>query len=776
MNNSNAIQSAFEYHLEGNLEQAEYLYKNILKEQPANSDILHMLGVLFCQRADYDLAIKYIRKALQLKPANAEAYCNLGVAHQERGELDEAIVHYQKAIEFNPSFVKAYSNLGNALMEKGLLDEAIVHYQKAIELNPSFVKAYSNLGNALREKGQIDEAISYCKKAIDIDPSFAEAYCNMGVALREKGQLDKAIVHYQKAIEFNPSFVKAYSNLGNALQEKGLLDEAIVHYQKALHLNPNLSEVYCVIGDIFLKRGQSEDAINSYQKALHLNPSLINAYVHLGYQLFEQGQVFKAREAYDAALSYDSTSVKARFALCMLNLLMFYPNQWSIEISRKNYHDELIKLRTEIKLKTSRDFETAAEGVGFYPFYLAYQGLNDRNLQQLYGSLICKIMALRYPHYAKRPIMPAYLSGELLRVGVVSGYFIHSSIWKMPIKGWIENLDKKRIRLYGYNTGKKKDFVTETAKNCFYRFVEGIYSFEDLCKIIIDDKLHVLIFSEIGQDPMTLRLASLWLSPIQCASAMGYPETSGLTTIDYSLSSDLMEPSDAEDHYTEKLIRLPNLGVYYTPLDFPIADINRETFGIRQDSVLYLCCQSLSKYLPQYDDIYPRIAKYVGDCQFLFISSTKSWITEQFRKRIHETFDKYALKADDYLVFLPQLDSKQYNAINCLADIFLDSIGWSGCNTTFEAIAYNLPIVTLPGELMRGRHSSAILTMMGMTETIAKTLDEYIELATKLGQDSEWRKYISEKIAEHKHLIYRDMSCVNALEDFIENVVKEKLN
>jgi protein O-GlcNAc transferase len=81
----------------------------------------------------------------------------------------------------------------------------------------------------------------------------------------------------------------------------------------------------------------------------------------------------------------------------------------------------------------------------------------------------------------------------------------------------------------------------------------------------------------------------------------------------------------------------------------------------------------------------------------------------------------------------------------------------------------------LPGELMRGRHSLAILTMIGLTETIATNLDEYVSLAVKLGQDSEWRQYISDKISNSKHLAYRDRTCITALEDFLERAVKEIL-
>jgi tetratricopeptide (TPR) repeat protein len=311
MNINKAIQSAYENHRKGNLKQAQYSYQKILKEQPDNPDILHMLGVLCCQLEDYDSAIKYIRKALRFSPAHSEAYCNLGVALQKKGQLDEAITHYQKAIELNQSFDKAHCNLGNALQEKGHLDEAVAHYQKAIELNPSFAKAYSSLGNALREKGQLDEAMTFCKKAIDIDPSFAEAYCNMGVALRERGQLDKAITYYQKAIELNPSFAEAHCNLGNALREKGHLDEAVAHYQKAIALNPSFTKAYSSLGNALREKGQLDEAMTFCKKAIELNPKSAEAYGNLGNVLQEKGLLDEAIIYYQEALELNPSFAEA---------------------------------------------------------------------------------------------------------------------------------------------------------------------------------------------------------------------------------------------------------------------------------------------------------------------------------------------------------------------------------------------------------------------------------------------------------------------------------
>lgn len=103
-----------------------------------------------------------------------------------------------------------------------------------------------------------------------------------------------------------------------------------------------------------------------------------------------------------------------------------------------------------------------------------------------------------------------------------------------------------------------------------------------------------------------------------------------------------------------------------------------------------------------------------------------------------------------------------------MGDVFLDSIGWSGCNTTLEAIACDLPVVTLPGPLMRGRHSMAFLEMMGLTDTIADSLDHYVEIAARLGSDAHWRKKIRARVAANKHKLYKDSKCITYLEEFLE--------
>jgi protein O-GlcNAc transferase len=274
-------------------------------------------------------------------------------------------------------------------------------------------------------------------------------------------------------------------------------------------------------------------------------------------------------------------------------------------------------------------------------------------------------------------------------------------------------------------------------------------------------------------DPATLPLAALRLAPVQCTS-WGHPTTSGLPTMDYFLSSDLMEPQDGASHYTETLIRLPKLSIFYTPDHAATgaggedrATAMRAALGFPADAVVYWCGQSLHKYLPEHDSIFPRIAARIPGARFLFIDA-KPALTNIFRHRLDTAFAAQNLDFAHHCRFLPTLPPAEFAASLRCTDIFLDSISWSGCNTTLEALAFDLPIVTCSGALMRGRHSAAILAVMGMTETVAGSLEEYVDLAIRLGENPTWRREISARLAAGKWQLYSELAPVRALESLLK--------
>ena len=633
-----------------------------------------------------------------------------------------------------PDYADAFNNRGVVLAELERLDEALASYDRAIALKPGYADAFNNKGNALRELRRLDEALTSYDQAIALEPNHADAFNNRGSTLTELKRFDEALASCDKAIALRPGYAIAFNNRGNALRELKRLDEALASYDKALALEPDYALAFYNRGKALQDRGNRAEAAQHYERASRLKPSL----------------------------------AEARLASCMAQLPVLYRDETEIAERRSAYRQALEALCEAFDRGEAP--RNLAKAIGSsQPFFLAYQGHNDRDLQSLYGSLICRAMAARYPSVG---LAPPPRSEEPVRLGFVSGFFVRHTIWKL-FKGWLSQLDRRRFRVFGYHTGTQEDAETEHAAALCDRFVRGPLPLDRWRQEILADAPHVLIYPEIGMNAVSTQLAAQRLATVQCVS-WGHPETSGFPTLDYCLSSDLMEPPDAQDHYTERLVRLPNLSIYYEPLDVEPIPLRRADLGLRSGSIIYWCGQSLYKYLPQFDEIYPRIAQRVGDCQFVFIQYGKgTYLDEQFLERLDKAFASFGLTAADHCVLLPRLDEQRFVAAIGQCDIVLDSIGWSGCNTTLEGLHHDLPVVTMTAPLMRGRHTTAILEMMGVHETIAKTVDDYVSIAIRLARDLPWRMDVKAKVAASKHRIYRDAACVSALQDFLDRVARQ---
>lgn len=564
--------------------------------------------------------------------------------------------------------------------------------------------------------------------------------------------------------------------IADTLRRQGKFQEAVNYYRESLNKGDKDFLTYIKMGDAILAQRNPTlfpISLACYRQSLHLNANNPKAYIRMSIVLKKLGRQAESLAAAKQAQSLAPELIRTGFTLLDTLFPVLYEKAEDIASCRSTYERHLNELSNTIPYHNAEAMASVARAVGISPYYLTYQGYNDVHLQRCFGEMICGIQALMYPQWSKRIPPPPQHAGEPLRVGIVSSSFHTHSNWKMRIRGWLEAINRKRISLYGYYTDFTYDSCTEIARHSLTRFVEHDFSMASLCRKIRGDNLHALIYPGIGMNPIVGQLASLRLAPVQCTT-WGNPTTSGLPTIDYFLSSALMEPPDGDNHYTETLIRLPNLSVYYTPLDTKPAKIDRNQLGLQKDRVLFLCMQNLVKYLPQYDDVFPRIAKRVENSQFVFLASKKTiQVVNIFKRRMTETFARYGLNSEHYVTILPHLDEQAYAALNQWGDIFLDGIGWSGCNTTLEAIAWNLPVVTFPGNLMRGRHSMAFLKMMGLTDTIADSLDHYVELAIRLGRDRQWRQQIRDQVATNKHKLYADMSAIESLENFLEKAVAD---
>jgi protein O-GlcNAc transferase len=755
-------------HRRGRMQEAEQLYLQILQAKPDYFEAAHSLALLRLQQGCYREGLAPAETALKLKPdAPATAMVHATILHM-LGRHDAALASYERALALRPEDAEAHYWRGNALAALSRYQEAIVSYERALAKNPRHVEALDNRGNALALVGRNVEALASYERLLAVEPAYAGGWYNRGTLLIDFGRADEALASYDRALALWPRHAGALNGRGTALHALGRFEEALASYRRALEIEPASAATLYNQGGAEQALGRHEEALASFERALALKPDYAEALYARGASLHAVNRWRESIACFERLLSLKPDDPSAKLALCMAELPILYADEAEIAERRAAYAARLESLAAEVaSISHPGDL---AESVGArQPFFLAYQGRNDRDLQAIYGACACRVMADRYPGV---PLPPPPAPGEPVRVGIVSGHFRRHANWRIPIGGWLGELDRSRFRLFGYHTGAESDAQTQRARSLCERFVQGPLSIERWRQEIAADAPHVLIYPEVGMSPVSAKLAAQRLAPVQCNS-WGHPDTSGFPTLDYFLSSDLMEPPDAQQHYCEKLIRLPNLSVYCEPIEPPALAVERGALGMRPSACVYWCAQSLYKYLPQHDPVFARIAREAGDCQFVFVEYPGSaQVTGLFRLRLERAFSQFGLRGQDHCVILPRLEQERFLAATGLADVFLDSIGWSGCNSTLEALACDLPIVTMRGDLMRGRHSAAMLDMMGMSAAICMSIDEYVELAVRLARDLGSRAEFRRKIAAGKHAIYRDRSCIAALEAFLDQVAR----
>ncbi|MBD2490178.1 O-linked N-acetylglucosamine transferase, SPINDLY family protein [Aulosira sp. FACHB-615] len=559
------------------------------------------------------------------------------------------------------------------------------------------------------------------------------------------------------------SIVQLIYDLANRLFQIGYWQGAIAQYQKLLGLQINNLEIYRNLIHCYRSSQQNEAYYTTLHQAIALYPTEGSLHFSLIIDLRRDGRTQEAIASAEHAcicLPDDYTFKLLKY----LTVPSIYNYVDEIEFYRQRYTQGLQDLIQNTSLNTPEEKINAFNGIGrLTNFYLSYQAQNDRDLQRQYGQLVHDIMAANYPQWVAPLSMPKLQPQPKIRVGYLSHY-LHSYSGTLWLTGWLRYCNHQDFEIYCYYTGNDPDPVTEQFQEYSDVFHHIPYNLPGVCEQVIADNLHILVFPEIGMNPQTMQIAALRLAPVQCV-AWGHPVTTGLPTIDYFLSSELMEPENAQEHYSETLIRLPNIGVSYPKPYIPPIIKTRSDFHLSDDAVIYLCCQAPFKYLPQYDFILAEIASRIPQAKFVFLRGTL------LRSRLQRAFAAISLNSEDYCVFLNIPDRLDYLMINLLSDVYLDTFTWSGGNTTLEAIACNLPVVTCPGEFMRGRHSDSFLKMLGVTETIAANEAEYIDIAVKLGLDSTWRNHIAEKISQRHHLLFDDQACVAGLESFYRKVL-----
>lgn len=375
--------------------------------------------------------------------------------------------------------------------------------------------------------------------------------------------------------------------------------------------------------------------------------------------------------------------------------------------------------------------------VGATPFFLAYYGRSPKDLLRKVARA-CRSVYPAETECRRRP----FASGRRLRIGFVSSYFHDHSVARTMF-GLVKDLPRKSFEVHVFAIAPRADRWSETIRAAADHYAALPLDLDRARQTLAAAALDIVFFTDIGMDPLTYFLAFWRLAPIQLNS-WGHSVTSGIDTLDYYVSSDAVEAQGSEIHYSEKLIRLPG---YFMPrysrpgLAGPRKP--REALGLPADRHLYYCPQNLFKLHPDFDAALKAILERDAAAEVVLVDSGRPW-TGLLRNRLRRTLG--ALESRVRIV--PRMSHGDFLQHLAAADVVLDPFYFGGCNSSCDALALAAPIATLPGFLLPGRFTLGLYREIGVEGCVARSPEEFVEIALRLGREADYRDSVARQIAE----------------------------
>jgi tetratricopeptide (TPR) repeat protein len=468
--------------------------------------------------------------------------------------------------------------------EAGRLEEAQAGYDVALARDPDHVESLHLLGLITARRGDPARGVKMIRRAIGLAPGRAPHHNSLAFAYRIMGRDADAVSEYETAAALRPGSAEILNNLGSILRDLGRYKEAVTHYRLAAECAPGIAEIWYNLASTLADDDGAVDAEDCFRRAIELRPDFAAAIANYGRWLTGQARWSDA----EAALS-EATRLDPGDAQTCNNLGIAHQELGRTEAAAACY-------RRAIAL--------------------------DPGFTDAHYNLGCLLSGELRPDEALACHQAAVAADPLHGAARLA-----SCIAWLPIiyRTEQEIADRRTgylAALDGLAAAVEAPAVARAEELCEH-FVHGIGSAAVWRGRVSGATPHVLLYPEIGMDPVCAALAARRLAPVQCVT-WGHPETTGMQTMDYFLTADLMEPAGGNAHYTERMVRLPYLGLHYTPDEMTLDRLDRASLGLDPVASVYWSGQALYKYPPRNDSVFPRIAAAVGACQFVFIGFAKS--------------------------------------------------------------------------------------------------------------------------------------------------------
>ena len=604
-----------------------------------------------------------------------------------------------------------------------------------------------NLASVEHARGDVDAAIAALEAAIAAEPTLGAAHKNLSALHAVAGRFVEARRALERAVGAIPGDASLWARLARAQASLGDASSALASADAAERAGPADAATWREIGLLRAECWRWDEADRALSEASRGDPGAVATETLHAVVKQEQGDIPGALRSLSLAASRHPGDLQVALAERLL-LPQIYEDAADVARWRERYADGLA--RSVAELPRWRERAADVFQLNRNNFLLAYQGEDDLALQRQYSSILAALAGTARPEW-REPRARAFDGGRRLRVGFVGGIFRDCTAGRY-FERWITGLDARRFERFVYHTSAVEDAFTRRIAEGAEHFAALRTGAVDVAARLAGDMLDVIVHPEVGMTPLSYLLAALRLAPVQMAG-WGHPVTTGSDAIDYYLTCGAMEPPDGASHYAERLIALPGLGVDYAMPEPPGAG-RREDFRLPSAGRIYTCAQSLFKIHPDMDALLAGVLEEDPEGVLVLFQAPARAVTAQLASRLQRALAARGIAARGQLKFLPRMGGAAFRRALAASDVVLDTVRWSGGNTSLDAIAAGTPVVTLPGRFMRGRQTAAMLRAMGLEALVASSPADYVRIALEAARDRDRNASLREAIARERGVLF----------------------
>jgi len=562
--------------------------------------------------------------------------------------------------------------------QEGRLSEAEAAYRALLEHDPDLPGVLANLGDLVHARGLTGEAFALFDRAIALAPLDVVAHINRGRALLVDGRTSEAEEAFRAALAIDPDDARALNNLGELLLRRNAFEEAHTLLARAVRVAPDSASAHTTFGKLLLLGGRISDALVLLERAVALAPSSAEARSVLAGALWTEGR---------------------------------------IEESLRQ-HREALRLRPGLFETWSLLLFTLHCGAGRSPDEIFAEHLR-------FGRALERSVASE-----RRELVADPTPGRRLRVGLLSPDLRRHPVglFLAPV---LEARSREEFELFAYSSKASTDDVQARLRAAVDHWIDASeLTDQALTARIREDRIDLLVDLAGHTTNGRMGVLARRAAPVQL-SWLGYPDTTGLSTVDYRITDAVADPPGESDaRHTEELLRLPGGFMAWRATSAPA---DPEPPCVSAGHVTFGGFNNASKLSPELARCWAEILRAVPGSRMIL--KHQAFEREANRARVRGWFEEAGIAPDrlEFVGFAARWQDAY--ALYARVDIALDAFPYNGATTTCETLSHGVPVVALRGTTHAGRVSASMLTALGETSLLAETEAEYVAIATSLARD-----------------------------------------